>query len=417
MWAFTFCFLVFSLFGSSARALTLDQAFELTQKNTESVPYQEEAINQAEEKYRQALGALLPTVSGLASYQWQAAAGGGQFSPTRQPLVRISAQQPLFRGLREFAALKRTSLLAEASQKAKELALQNLFNDVTQSFYLVLSLETECKNLQSQIEALQQRLGDLKKRIRIGRSRLTEALTVEASLNTLKGQLIQTEGQWEVAKESFKFITGIQKPLPLEDRFTIPSKPPAIQSYLDRISQRPDLKIKSLELEAADKAVDIAWGAHLPSIDLNGNYYLKRFGFFDQIPWDIGVSLTLPILNGGLISSQVAEASSMRMQAELNQTQTKRAAEQEIRSLHATFEADLNQLKAFEDARKLNERNFKQLNKEYRNGLVNNLEVLQGLTAFEESKRNLDRAKYQTKIDFFKLETAAGKIKVSAQES
>jgi len=398
-------------------AVTLDESFKLAQKNTETISFEEEAVKQAEEKYRQALGAIFPTITGLASYQWQAAAGGGAFSPTRQPLVRVSAQQPLFRGLREFAALKQTSLLSEASQKRKLLALQKLFNDVTQSFYLVVSLERECLNLESQIQALNQRLADLKKRIGIGRSRLTESLTVEASLNTLKGQLIQTQGQLEVAKESFRFVTGTKGAFNLEDKIEVPAKAPSLENYLNSIPQRPDLKMKNLELAAADKAVDVAWGAHLPSIDLNGNYYFKRFGFFDQIPWDVGVSLTLPILNGGLISSRVAEASSQRMQAELSLTQTKRAAEQELRTLHTTLESDLNQLRAFQTARDLNEKNFKQLNREYRNGLVNNLEVLQGLTAFEESKRNLDRSKYQTKIDFIKLETAAGKTVPLESES
>ena len=78
--------------------------------------------------------------------------------------------------------------------------------------------------------------------------------------------------------------------------------------------------------------------------------------------------------------------------------------------MNATVQADLEQLNALTEARNLNEANFKQQNREYRNGLVNNLEVLQALTAFEESKRNLDRAQYQTKIDYFKLETATGKL-------
>lgn len=166
--------------------------------------------------------------------------------------------------------------------------------------------------------------------------------------------------------------------------------------------------MRSLQLEAAEKGVGVAWGAHLPSIDLNGNYYFKRFGFFDQIPWDFGVSLSLPILNGGIISSRVAEANSVKMQAELAVTKTKRAAVQEIQSLYAVLQADLEQLKSLNEARDLNESNFKQQTREYRNGLVNNLEVLQALTSFEDSKRNLDRARFQTKIDYLKLETAAG---------
>jgi outer membrane protein len=98
------------------------------------------------------------------------------------------------------------------------------------------------------------------------------------------------------------------------------------------------------------------------------------------------------------------------MLAELGLKKAKRAAVQEIQTLYSTVKADLEQLKELSEARNLNELNFKQQTREYRNGLVNNLEVLQALTAFEESKRALDRAKFQTKINFLKLETAAGHV-------
>lgn len=400
-----FCSLGFAI----PTSLSLEQAYFESLKRTETIAGKEEEINQAEEKYRQAIGGLFPTINGFASYQWQAAAGGGAFSPTRQPLVRISASQPLFRGLRDFAALKQTSLLSEASQRSKEVALQQLFNDVSQSFYLVLSLEQELLNLQSQIRALEQRIADLKTRIKIGRSRVTEALTVQATLSTLKGQFVQTQGQLQSAKESFSFVTGITEAFTLKDVLSLQEKVPSLTSYLESLSNRADLKMRSLQLEAAEKGVGIAWGAHLPSIDVSGNYYFKRFGFLDQVPWDVGISLSLPILNGGIISSKVAEANSVKMQAELALTKAKRAATQEIQSLYAILQADLEQLKSLGEARDLNESNFKQQTREYRNGLVNNLEVLQALTSFEESKRNLDRVRFQTKIDFLKLETAAGR--------
>lgn len=402
-------FLICSWTLAAPTSISLEQAFLESVKRTETLAGKEEEIKQAEEKYRQALGSVFPTITGFASYQWQAAAGGGAFSPTEQPLVRISASQPLFRGLRDFAALKQTSLLSEASQQGKEVAIRQLFNDVTQSFYLVLSLEQELVNLQSQILALEKRISDLKGRIKIGRSRVTEALTVQANLSTLKGQFVQTQGQLQVAKETFSFVTGIGDAFSLKDSLSLQDKLPSLSQYLETVSSRPDLKMRSLQLEAAEKGVGVAWGAHLPSIDVNGNYYFKRFGFFDQIPWDVGISISVPILNGGVISSRVAEANSMKMQAELALTKAKRGAIQEIQSLYAVLQADLEQLKSLNEARDLNEKNFKQQTREYRNGLVNNLEVLQALTSFEESKRNLDRARFQTKIDFLKLETASGR--------
>lgn len=395
---------------SSEIPLSLAEAYSKAVSHTEMVPAKEEEIHQAEEKYRQAIGNILPTITGYASYTWQAAAGGGAFSPTEQPLVKLNATQPIFRGLREFAALKQTSLLGEASEQGKQVALRQLFNDVTQTFYSVLSLEQDIVNLQSQIGAFERRIQDLKQRIKIGRSRLTEVLTVQASLSSLRAQLFQTQGQLQVARETFSYVTGQSGTLSLKDVLPVQNKISPLGTYIDSLSKRPELKMRQLQYEAADKGVSIAKGAHLPTVDLTGNYYFKRFGFFNNIPWDVGISLSLPILNGGILSSRVEEASSLRMQAELELRRAKRAALQEIQSLYATFKADLDQMTELNSARDLTEKNFVQQNREYRNGLVSNLEVLQALTAFEESKRALDRARFQSKIDYLKLEAAAGTL-------
>lgn len=410
----TLFFILATLAGSvcysSEIPLSLAEAYSKAVSHTEMVPAKEEEIHQAEEKYRQAIGNILPTITGYASYTWQAAAGGGAFSPTEQPLVKLNATQPIFRGLREFAALKQTSLLGEASEQGKQVALRQLFNDVTQTFYSVLSLEQDIVNLQSQIGAFERRIQDLKQRIKIGRSRLTEVLTVQASLSSLRAQLFQTQGQLQVARETFSYVTGQSGNLSLKDVLPVQNKISPLGTYIDSLSKRPELKMRQLQYEAADKGVSIAKGAHLPTVDLTGNYYFKRFGFFNNIPWDVGISLSLPILNGGILSSRVEEASSLRMQAELELRRAKRAALQEIQSLYATFKADLDQMTELNSARDLTEKNFVQQNREYRNGLVSNLEVLQALTAFEESKRALDRARFQSKIDYLKLEAAAGTL-------
>ncbi|NDG25941.1 MAG: TolC family protein [Proteobacteria bacterium] len=306
--------------------------------------------------------------------------------------------------------MKQTSLLSEASHQSQAVARRQLFNDVTQTFFTVLSLKQEILNLQSQMAAYERRIKELQQRIKIGRSRLTEVLTVQASLSSLKAQVYQTQGQLQIAKDTFSFITGMHDSFELSDSFPLPEKIGSLKEYQDLLLKRPEIKMRNLQLEAAEKGVSIAKGAHFPSVDVNGNYYFKRFGFFNDIPWDVGVAITLPVLNGGILSSKVEEATSLKMQAELEFKKSQRAGLQEIQSLHAAFNADLEQLKELNTARELSERNFNQQNRDYRNGLVNNLEVLQALTAFEDSKRALDRAQFQTKIDFLKLEAAVGKL-------
>ena len=83
-------------------ALTLDDYFAAALQRSEIVATQVESIHQAEERYQQASAALYPTVEGLASYTRQESVTNltvnGTTIPSRQPLVRLNATQPLFRG-------------------------------------------------------------------------------------------------------------------------------------------------------------------------------------------------------------------------------------------------------------------------------------------------------------------------------
>jgi outer membrane protein len=44
--------------------------------------------------------------------------------------------------------------------------------------------------------------------------------------------------------------------------------------------------------------------------------------------------------------------------------------------------------------------------RDYRFGLVTNLDVLQALTAYQENLRALDRARYTAKLNYLRLEAA-----------
>ena len=60
-----------------------------------------------------------------------------------------------------------------------------------------------------------------------------------------------------------------------------------------------------------------------------------------------------------------------------------------------------------EDAFKKAEESYRLQTKEYRLGLVNNLEVLESMNAMEEAKRNFDRAVLKTKLDLLRLKAAS----------
>lgn len=409
----SFCFLASQSSGSEvSTALDLQSVFEAAIKRSEVISDQEEQLKQAEEHYSQAMGSVLPTVSGIASYTRQkevTSATGNALFPTSQPLVRLNATQPLFRGLRDIAAIRASRYLISAQEETKKQALRQLYIDVAQNYYVTLSLETDLKNIREEIELYEKRIKELRDRVKIGRSKHTEVLTMATSLNLLRVQFEQIKGQLSASRELFAFFTGLPVTTVLQATVTIPETLEPIENYTQSIDAQPVVKSAELKFKVAGENTKVAWRSHLPSIDLSGNYYLKRFGVLENLTWDVGVNLTLPIFNGGVIQSKYHEAASQEMQSELNLSRTKRKSLEEIKSLYQNVLSDLAQLKALKEAVELSQKTFNEETRDYRLGLVTNLEVLQSLTAFEESKRAYDRARYLGVLDFAKLEVVTGK--------
>ncbi len=398
------------LIADAARAapeLTLDEYFAAALQRSEVIATQTELIRQAEERYRQANAALRPTLDGVASYTWlDTGAKDATANPTRQPHARLTATQPLFRGFREFATVRQTQALVDAQSEEYRNARVQLFKDVVQNFYDVVSLEQDLVNLAEQIDQNLQREKELQARVRIGRSRVGEVLTVQARISTLRAEVEQTRAQLSVARDVFAFLSGLPTSIPLRDNEVLPADIDPLDAYLARLPSRPDVKAARQRLTAAQENVTVARGAHLPSLDLNANRYLERAGSLENVDWDVQLAFSVPLYAGGSLDSRVREAVSQSTQAELDASRVQRLAEQEIRSFHQTVLLDRKQLSALETAADTAKKNYEVQQRDYRFGLVTNLDVLQALTAYQENLRALDRARYTAKLNYLKLQAA-----------
>ena len=389
-------------------ALTLDETFAQALVRSEVVATQSELIRQAEERYRQANAAIRPTLSGIASYTWlDSGAADSATNPTRQPHARLTGTQPLFRGFREFAAIRQSQALVGAQGDDYQNARVQLFKDVAQNFYDVLTLEQDLKNLNEQIEQYQQREKELQDRVRIGRTRTGEVLTVQATISTLRAQVEQVRAQLSTARDIFAFLSGLPGTTPLRDTEVLPNDLDALDGYLVRVALRPDVRAAQRRQTAAQENISVARGEHLPSLDLNANRYLERTGSLENVEWDVQLALTVPLYAGGSVQSRVREAQSQREQAELAVTRVLRLADQEIRSFYQTVVLDRSRLDALEKATDAAKSNYETQRRDYRLGLVTNLDVLQALSAYLENQQALDRVRYNVKFNYLRLQAAA----------
>lgn len=403
-------------FAPSLLAVSLHDAYQSALSKVETVPIQQARAEQADARVSQLWGAVMPSISLLASYQRQDTAPAdspvaSRFTLTDQFNSRITATQPLFRGFAEYAGIRGVKAAQRAQKAQLESTRLTLFSTVASGYYSVLAGEQDRKNLETLIELTERRVKDLRDRARIGRSREGEVLTAQAQLAVQKSQLQAAKLALEQARNQFAQVTGLAPTVTLDPprSLAIPTKGGNLEDFLSKVEERPDVRALKETLGSAEESVIIARAGHFPSVDLTGNYYLKRAGIQEAVKWDVGVFLTLPLFAGGMVSGRVSEALAAKNEQELLLAQGRRTAQTQVRNAFETLKAGTEQIDALEEAAKLSEKNYQRQTQDYRHGLVTNIDVIQAMNTFQETKRSLDRLRFQTLSAWVDLQVAIGK--------
>lgn len=398
--------------SSSAHAvtMTLSEAFDAAMRQSENVAITKESIEQAEARIWQAQGHLWPQIFAEGQYFRQDPPASTIFGRSERYQTRINGSQTLFSGLREFSALKGFRAQRRAGQADFDQAAALLYRDVARSFYGLVSADIEISDIDDEIRIYDDRVKELQQRLRIGRSRASEKLAIESAQARLRadrqGLLIERSTQVEI----FRFLTGLSDVTP-NDQEPLPLTPPDVNQFLTALDRRPDVRAEVERYNAAHQAVHVAQADHYPTLNATGNYYPIRTNDLNDLhkdpTWDVQGTITLPLFSGGTVVGQVREKKSQRLAQDLKMREIKRMAEQEIRTIFERLRIDLDQLQALKVALELSQQDYKAQTREYRLGLVTNLDVLQALVSEQQNRRDYNKAIYAAKLDRVLLEIAS----------
>lgn len=392
--------------------LTLREAYQAALKRSEKIGVQDELLVQANELEKQAFATLLPTVTANGEFKRQAEHGtdqGSQLYPSNGNTIAVSATQHLFQGFREFATIRQRKAQIEVKKYALQDAARLLFYDTSTAYYNVLALESDERNLQEEILVNQRRLKELNHFLQIGRSRLTDVLTQKTNISSLEAQVESVRGQLGSARAILAFLTGLDQNVQLKDNESLPDDDlKNLPIYLSQIENRADVKVARENVIAFEENMPIASSQHLPSADIVGNYYLTRPGLPSTINWDVALQISMPIFQGGAVESQIRQAASEKKQYEYLLTEARRIAQQEITQYYESFCAEQKQIKKLTETAEISGQNYNAELKDYRNGLVTNLEVFQTLSSWQAARRENFHQQLIAKADFTKLQVASG---------
>jgi outer membrane protein TolC len=196
----------FSGIGENQKVLNLNDCIMLARRKSEVLTMQEQQKVQAQARLRQARGGVLPDVSYNYTKNYFDSDGGIYRSDSYESKFTLS--QPIFAGFQKLGSVS----LSKSEIKRQDLIYRTLVSEIdleaTLAFYGTLQAQAELDNLDNINQLLSDRLKELGGRVRLGKSRESEAIAVESQIATLAAQHEKAKGDLESVKEALAFLTG-----------------------------------------------------------------------------------------------------------------------------------------------------------------------------------------------------------------
>lgn len=408
------------------RPLSLDDCYRLAVAQSDSLGLREQDIKLAQARYWATLGLILPNVRFLADQEFRDVDGGGSngsgsggfnpdsagsFSGGRSASFdgRFNLSMPLFRGFRDFYDLAADQADIERTRLTRQRAFQSLYLDVADVYFQILRDDADLQVLARLVEALEDRVEDLEKRIRLGKSRRSEVLQAQTELADAKVIIERVKGVLGASRELMAFLTG------MESQHVHLAPPPealpsadALEAYLREAEFRPDVMALIAAERAAVKRLSAARAYRWPELSLETNWYAIQDPKSSR-DWDVLLRLDVPIFDL-TIEARVMERKALVRQSELNLSELRRAASREVRIAYNDFNAAIAEYLRLQDTIAFANENYAAQKEDFQLGRANNLDVLVALQRLQESYRQLVSAAAGARATMVRLHVSSGRF-------
>jgi outer membrane protein len=363
---------------------------------------------QFEAKKDQALATVLPQLKLTGNYTQQQALEGATPDDNRSSTAKVGLSQPLLGLYKGSKTLDVAKKQLEATELGGDDSVVQFKLSINESFHAVVSAISDLSGYDEVQKIASKRVKEISDRVKIGRSKPADLFAAQAQLASAEAQLEQSKTSVLTSRSTLAQTSGLDLSADVFDGMTLPSKAEPLETFLGVVNGLPAVKALEAQTNASDAQITAVRAQRIPDLDLTANYYLKRDERLKDVKWDVGLQMSWPIYDGGLISGRVREAAAQKSLYTEQLSQKKRLTEMKIRQYHQMFEASLRTLPIFERAVTMAQKNHDAIAKDYRLGLATVLDLIQSSNSLAEAKRVLNRQTINAKSQFVALKLAAG---------
>ncbi|WP_432672971.1 TolC family protein [Flavobacterium sp. SM2513] len=416
------CFLVLQVsiaqevpLSAQSKTWTLQECIDYALENNITIKSATLDKSTAEITYDQSKSERLPNLFGSASQNFS---NGNSIDPITSNYVTdqihstnvgINSSMTLFQGNQLNIKIKQNKLLLEQSIFQEEVEQNNITLNILENYLRALYSKESIVIAENNWSASEKEVLRAKSRFDAGSIALSDYTEAQSQAATNKYNVIAAKNDYQQLLLVLKQLLELT---PLDD-FALAELPDnsAILSipidktalYQNAFGFLPEMKVSEMNLSVSEKALDIAKGAYLPTLSLNGSVgsgytSVNDAAFSDQFNVNfnqrVGLSLSIPIFNRNQTKAAVQKATITIEKANIQKQTTEKEVYKKVETAYQNALAAQEQVAASQASKVAAEQTYQLAQKKYELGGLSTTDLVLSQNTYTNAQQNYLQAKY-----------------------
>lgn len=407
--------------------MSLEDCIQVALQNNPASNYAKQSELSALEDVLIAKGKYYPDVGFRFGYRrWESHAflpegfvrpGLDTIGPVNEWRTNLRSQYTLFDGGQRSSELNSAKSQYAASQQESLETRNNIIYNVHAAYYDVLASEDELELSKTRISRSQDHLRIASDRKEAGDVPQADVTRAGVDLSSAELNSVSAEGSLRIALGNLNQAMGRMPQEPLQIAHSEiavvpdPSGTDVQQSLNNALQKRPEIQAAQKRVEAKQKQIGIYRSEFFPKVRGEAGYGWLDEEFFPQDKdWYVGISLDVPLLDGGTRRHRVAKSKVevSREQAQLDQL--KLSVQQEVWSAYSRWIEAHQTLETSRVRQTQAEESLRLTKARYEEGAGTINDLLDAELSLDQADTGLNTARYRLYLARVAFLVASGEI-------
>jgi outer membrane protein len=408
-------------FSTMSQAENLLQVYKQARESNPDLRKTAADRDAAYEKINEARSPLLPQLGLSAGYTYNNGFRDASNSNSNVTQGSLGLTQTIF-DMSKWRALTLQEKAAGITDVTFQTSSQKLILDTATAYFNVLQAIDALSYTQANKQAVYRTLDQTTQRFNVGLVAITDVQNARANYDTVLANEVTARNNLDNAVESLRQITGTFYPelASLDTNKFSTKRPDAVNSLLKEAESR-NLSLLSARLnqDLAREQIRSAQTGYMPTVDLNASTSVSnnRYSGSENISQNkdigqnqVGISVSVPLYNGGVTNSRVEQAQYNFVGASEQLESAHRSVVQTVRSSFNNVSASISSISAYKQAVVSAQSSLDATEAGYEVGTRTIVDVLDATTTLYNAKQQLSNARYSYLINQLNIKSALGTL-------